>query len=148
LPQEDSFMKLKELVTSALVLVLPDDDLPFWLEADGSRMSTQCTTTVGISQCPYFAPGDKVWLDRSDIAINWSSSKLSHRWLGPFTVKDCVGHRAYCLTLPPQLWCLHLVFLVLKLSLALPDPIPGYKHAPPPPLMVVDGKNEYEVEEE
>jgi hypothetical protein len=29
LPQEDSFMKLKELVTSALVLVLPDDDLPF-----------------------------------------------------------------------------------------------------------------------
>jgi hypothetical protein len=29
LPQEDSFMKLKELVTSALVLVLPDDNLPF-----------------------------------------------------------------------------------------------------------------------
>jgi hypothetical protein len=28
-PQEDSFMKLKELVTSALVLVLPDNDLPF-----------------------------------------------------------------------------------------------------------------------
>jgi hypothetical protein len=28
-PQEDSFRKLKELVTSALVLVLPDDDLPF-----------------------------------------------------------------------------------------------------------------------
>jgi hypothetical protein len=33
LPQEDSFMKLKELVTSALVLVLPDNDLPFRLEA-------------------------------------------------------------------------------------------------------------------
>jgi hypothetical protein len=29
LPQEDSFMKLKELVTSAPVLVLPNDDLPF-----------------------------------------------------------------------------------------------------------------------
>jgi hypothetical protein len=27
-------MKLKELVTSAPVLVLPDDDLPFRLEAD------------------------------------------------------------------------------------------------------------------
>jgi hypothetical protein len=26
LPQEDSFMKLKELITSALVLVLPDND--------------------------------------------------------------------------------------------------------------------------
>jgi hypothetical protein len=31
LPQEDSFMKLEELVTSAPVLVLPDDDLPFQL---------------------------------------------------------------------------------------------------------------------
>jgi hypothetical protein len=29
LPQEDSFMKLKELVTSAPVLVLPNDNLPF-----------------------------------------------------------------------------------------------------------------------
>jgi hypothetical protein len=29
LPQEDSFMKLKELVTSAPVLILPDNDLPF-----------------------------------------------------------------------------------------------------------------------
>jgi hypothetical protein len=40
LPQEDSFMKLKELVTSAPVLVLPNDDLPFRLEADGSGIST------------------------------------------------------------------------------------------------------------
>jgi hypothetical protein len=39
-PQEDSFMKLKELVTSAPVLVLPDDDLPFRLEADGSGITT------------------------------------------------------------------------------------------------------------
>jgi hypothetical protein len=29
LAQEDSFIKLKELVTSAPVLVLPDNDLPF-----------------------------------------------------------------------------------------------------------------------
>jgi hypothetical protein len=29
LPQEDSFMKVKELVTSAPVLVLPNDDLLF-----------------------------------------------------------------------------------------------------------------------
>jgi hypothetical protein len=40
LPQEDSFMKLKELVTSALVLVLPDDDLPFRLEANRSGIAT------------------------------------------------------------------------------------------------------------
>jgi hypothetical protein len=40
LPQEDSFMKLKELVTSAPVLVLPNDDLPFRLEANGSSITT------------------------------------------------------------------------------------------------------------
>jgi hypothetical protein len=39
LPQEDSFMKLKELITSAPVLVLPNDDLPFRLEADGSGIT-------------------------------------------------------------------------------------------------------------
>jgi hypothetical protein len=40
LPQEDSFMKLKELVTSAPVLVLPNDDLPSRLEADNSGIAT------------------------------------------------------------------------------------------------------------
>jgi hypothetical protein len=40
LSQEDSFMKLKELVTSVPVLVLPDDDLPFRLEANGSGITT------------------------------------------------------------------------------------------------------------
>jgi hypothetical protein len=40
LPQEDSFMKLKELVTSAPVLVLPNDNLPFRLKADGSGIAT------------------------------------------------------------------------------------------------------------
>jgi hypothetical protein len=34
-------MKLKELVTSAPVLVLPNDDLPFRLEADGSGIATR-----------------------------------------------------------------------------------------------------------
>jgi hypothetical protein len=32
-------MKLKELVTLAPVLVLPNNDLPFRLEADGSGMA-------------------------------------------------------------------------------------------------------------
>jgi hypothetical protein len=40
LPQEDSFMKLKELVTSAPVLDLPNNDLPFRLEANGSGIAT------------------------------------------------------------------------------------------------------------
>jgi hypothetical protein len=72
-----------------------------------------------------FAPGDRVWLDRSDIATNRPLSKLSHRCLGPFVIKACVGHGAYRLAVPPQLHHLHPVFPVVKLSAMLPDPIPG-----------------------
>jgi hypothetical protein len=40
LPQDDSFMKLKELVTLAPVLILPNDNLLFRLEADDSSIAT------------------------------------------------------------------------------------------------------------
>jgi hypothetical protein len=40
LPQEDSIMKLKELITSAPVLVLPNSDLSFRLKANGSPIVT------------------------------------------------------------------------------------------------------------
>jgi hypothetical protein len=72
-----------------------------------------------------FAPGDKVWLDGSDIATNRPSSKLSHRRLGPFVAEACVGHGAYHLALPPHFCRLHPVFPMVKLSPAPPDPIPG-----------------------
>jgi hypothetical protein len=40
LPQEHSLMKLKELVTSAPIIILPNDDLLFRLEADSSGIAT------------------------------------------------------------------------------------------------------------
>jgi hypothetical protein len=52
---------------------------------------------------PIFAPGDKVWLDGSNIATNQPLSKLSHRQLGPFAIETHIRHGAYRLTLPPQL---------------------------------------------
>jgi hypothetical protein len=33
-----------------------------------------------------------------------------------------------------------------KLSIAIPDPIPGYRPAPPPPLMLVNSEDEYKVQ--
>jgi hypothetical protein len=38
------------------------------------------------------------------------------------------------------------MFLVVKLAIIHPDPIPGRHPAPPPPTTLVDGKEEYEVE--
>jgi hypothetical protein len=66
---------------------------------------------------PVFAPGDRVWLDGSDIATNRLSSKLSHRRLGPFVIEAYVGHGIYCLTLPPHFRHLHPVFPMVKLSI-------------------------------
>jgi hypothetical protein len=59
---------------------------------------------------PVFAPGDRVWLDGSDIATNRPSSKLSHQRLGPFAIEACVGHGAYRLSLPPHFRHLRPVF--------------------------------------
>jgi hypothetical protein len=95
---------------------------------------------------PVFAPGDKVWLDGSDIATNRPSSKLSHRCLGPFVIEACVGLGAYRLALPPHFCHLHPIFPVVKLSPVPPDPILGQQPAPPPPTTLVDGEEEYEVE--
>jgi hypothetical protein len=95
---------------------------------------------------PVFTQGDRVWLDGSDIATNRPSSKLSHRHLGPFVVDKCVSRGAYRLILPPHFRCLHPVFLVVKLSLAHPDPILGRQPALPPPPTLVDGEKEYKVE--
>jgi hypothetical protein len=95
---------------------------------------------------PVFKPGDKVWLDGSDIATNRPSSKLSHRRLGPFVVEACVGRGAYRLALCPHFRRLYPVFPVVKLSIAYPDPILGRHPAPPPPTTLIDGEDEYEVE--
>jgi hypothetical protein len=95
---------------------------------------------------PVFAPGDRVWLDGSDIATNQPLSKLSHWHLVPFVVEACVGLSAYRQALPPHFCRLHPVFPVIKLSPAPPDPILGRRPAPPPPTTLVDGEEEYEVE--
>src|SRR5208283_943045 len=95
---------------------------------------------------PVFAPGDRVWLDASDIATTRPSAKLAHRRLGPYVVEARVGHGSYRLSLPASLRRLHPVFPVVKLTPAKDDPFPGRHVAPPPPPVLVDGEEEFEVE--
>jgi len=94
-----------------------------------------------------FQPGDRVYLDASDIKTTCLSLKLSHRRLGPFEIERQVGPLAYRLKLPHGLRQLHLVFNVVKLSATPDDPIPGRKPRAPLPPIVVDGEPEWEVEE-
>ena len=46
---------------------------------------------------PEYNPGDKVYLDASDIQTTRPSKKLSHKNLGPFPVKWKAGNNAYWL---------------------------------------------------
>ena len=51
---------------------------------------------------PNYQPGDKVYLDTSDIKTTRHSQRLSHKRLGPFTIIREVGNSAYHLqNLPP-----------------------------------------------
>jgi transposase InsO family protein len=95
---------------------------------------------------PIFAPGDKVYLDASDIHTTRPSQKLAHRRLGPYAVERRVGLQAYRLRLPKSLSRLHPVFPVIKLTPAPNDPIPGRQPVPPPPPVLREGEEHFEVE--
>jgi len=96
---------------------------------------------------PVYKPGDRVYLDVSDIKTTCPSLKLSHRRLGPFEIECQVGPSAYRLKLPHRMRQLHPVFNVVKLSTTPEDPILGRKLQAPPPPIVVDGEEKWEVEE-
>jgi transposase InsO family protein len=99
------------------------------------------------STAPEYKPGDKVYLDASDIQTTRPSKKLSHKRLGPFKIEKKVGNSAYRLRLPPSMSRLHPVFNVVKLTPAPDDPIPGRRIPPPPPPEIIDGEEEWVVEE-
>ena len=75
------------------------------------------------------------------------SPKLSHHRLGPFEIERQVGLLAYHLKLPHGMRQLHPVFNVVKLFAAPEDPIPGRKLQALPLPIVIDGEEEWEVEE-
>ena len=92
-------------------------------------------------------PGDKVYLDASDITITWPSRKLSHKHLGHFLIEQKVGKNAYHLRLPRAMSCIHPVFNIIKLTPALEDPITGWHITPSPIPEIINGEEEWVVEE-
>ena len=96
---------------------------------------------------PDYQPRDRVYLDTSDIHMTRPSQKLSHKRLGPFTIVRKVGNGTYQLCLLPSMSRLHPVFNVVKLTLALEDPIQGRCPQPPPLPKIIDREEEWVVEE-
>jgi hypothetical protein len=95
---------------------------------------------------PEYTPGDKVYLDGSDIQTSQPSKKLAHRFPSPYVVECHIGLYTYHLRLPRSMSCLHPVFLVVKLMPAPADLIPGRQSDPPPDPILVNGEEHYEVE--
>ena len=96
---------------------------------------------------PVFKPGDKVFLDASDIWTMRPLQKLLHRRLGPFVVERQIGPMAYRSRLPYWMKQLHPVFNVVKLTPAPDDLITGRKTEDHPLPIVIDEEVEWEVEE-
>ena len=120
------------------------------LQAEINR--AQCKHQEGVDWhrllAPAFRPGDKVYLDAQNIRTQRPSRKLDHQRLGPFMVLEdplLTTSYAYHLELPASMK-IHPVFHVSLLEPAADDPYPGQTQSPPPPV-IVDGDEEWQVDE-
>ena len=87
--------------------------------------------------------GEKVWLETTNLHMN-GPKKLHMKRTGPFEIEEVISQTAFRLRIPPQ-WKIHPVFHASLLT--------TYKetteHSPnflQPPLDLIDGEEEYEVE--
>jgi len=58
---------------------------------------------------PVLTPGNRVWLRRKHIWTTRPLDKLDHKQIGPYTILEKVGSRAYKLDLPATIR-IHPVF--------------------------------------
>jgi hypothetical protein len=94
----------------------------------------------------HWNPGDKVWLEGTNITTNRPAKKLDAKRYGPFTVKEKIGQGAYRLDIPKG-WVIHNIF---NEALLLPFRGPEFdsqRKEPPPSPDIINDEEEYEVEE-
>lgn len=111
------------------------------LEVAAERMREQYDRRV--REAPKFQVGDRVWLEATNIQVT-RTRKLANRRLGPFRIVRVISEVNYELELPRTMH-VHPVFHVGLLTPFTPDTIEGRVQPPPPPV-IVDGDEEFEVE--
>ncbi|SJL16145.1 uncharacterized protein ARMOST_19664 [Armillaria ostoyae] len=90
--------------------------------------------------------GDKVWLDATNLHLPCPKKKLDDKRVGPFLVLEKTGASAYKLKLLPH-WKIHPRFNEKLLSPFEPPTFPNQEQPPPPPPDLIDGEEEWEIEE-
>jgi len=88
--------------------------------------------------------GDLVWLSTKNIQTERQSKKLDHKVVGPYRVMELIG--SACRLQLPASMKIHNVFHTWLLRKDPNDPLPGQINAPPPPVVVEPGTEEWEVE--
>ena len=91
-----------------------------------------------------FKQGDLVFLSSKNIDTTRPSKKLDNKRFGSFEIREPVG-ASYRLALPDTMK-IHDVFHPKLLTLAAQNPLTGQKN-PPPPATIVDGVEEWTVDE-
>ncbi|KAF8747594.1 hypothetical protein RHS01_11324, partial [Rhizoctonia solani] len=89
-------------------------------------------------------PGDRVFLDSSNIKTSRPSHKLEHKRLGPYKVLEKIGKESYKLELPKSMK-IHPVF---HTALLHKEPFDEFQRKPKPlpPVITQTGEEEYVVE--
>jgi len=94
---------------------------------------------------PWYLPGNKVCLFSKNFQTQGPSRELYHKFLGSYEVVESVGTHAYRMKFPPSIKR-HPVVHLSEIEPASDDPLPGQRH-PPPPTVIVDVEEEWEVAE-
>ncbi|SJL18732.1 uncharacterized protein ARMOST_22332 [Armillaria ostoyae] len=92
-----------------------------------------------------YQPGDKVWLDTTNLHLARPKKKLNDKRVGPFTILEKRGLSAYKLKLPLA-WKIYPVFNETLLTPYIAPTFSNQQQDPPPPPDIINDEPEYEVE--
>jgi len=90
--------------------------------------------------------GDHMWLENKNIQSNRLSRKLDNKRYRPFRISKDIGSGAFQLELSEG-WMIHNIFNEDLLTRCVELGFKGQHKDPTPPLMIINEKEEYKVEE-